>query len=341
MTPSSYYYSYNSWCSPNYNYWGGGYHGYHSYSNYYNNYYNSCPFPVSNYYGVTHGTVTTVNQGNTRGSYYGPRVTGNTGSSPRGPVVKPENVQPVMKGTDSGLTQSNELPREAGNGTKPGTVTRSNPATQLPGERTNVEPPVTGQDKPTGVVRDIPVDKELQRDEVTPTSKRPVFRPYPSGEKPRSEPDRPTTDRPTYKPTEENKPSPRDTYTPRPSNERNGYTPSRDESKPQYRPAPGNNDDRPRYTPPSRNNSDDKPDYNPGRNDRPNYTPPSRGSERRDERPSYTPSQRSNDSGRSNDRPSYSPPSRNDSGSSRSSSPPRASSGSSKSNSNNSPRGRG
>src|SRR5688572_3545858 len=57
-SPASYYYSYNNWCSPSYNYWGGGYHGYHSYSNYYNNYYNSCPSPVSNYYGITHGTVT-------------------------------------------------------------------------------------------------------------------------------------------------------------------------------------------------------------------------------------------------------------------------------------------
>jgi hypothetical protein len=345
-TPASYYYSYNSWCAPSYNYWG-GYHGYHSYSNYYNNYYNSCPLPVSNYYGVNHGTVTVVNQGGSRGSYYGPRIAGNTGSSPRGPIIKPENVQPVMKGSDSGVTQSNDKPSGLGDGTKPGSVTRSNPVSIQPGEeKTPANLPVTRNDQPSDVVKEIPVDKELKRNEVTPTSRRPVFKPYPSGEESKPSTDRPNRDNPSYTPRENN-PSTRDSYTPR-SNDRSGSSPSQEESKPQYQPTPRSYDDRPRYTPPpSRNRQEEeKPSYTPRNNeDRPSYSPPSRNNERED-RPTYTPSPRNNDSGRSNDRPSYSPPpSRNDSPSSgRSSSSPsreNSSSGSSRSSSSESPRSRG
>lgn len=338
LTPTSSYYSYNNnWYSPSSNYWG-GYHGYHTYSNYYNNYYNSCPSPVSNYYGITNTTVTTINNGGTRGSYYGPRITGNTGSSPRGPVVMPENVQPVFKGTDNGLTQSNDKPKESGNGIRPGSVNPTTPVETQPGTvKSPVSAPVSPEGLSKDVVRDIPVDKELKREETSPISGRPVFRPYPTGDKPSSGSDRPVTDNPNNRPTPgatPNSPS-RGTYAPRPTNDRNGDAPRRDDSRPQYQPTPRSNDDRPTYTPSPR--SDDKPTYTPRPDDRPSYSPPPRKEERSDDRPSYTPSPRNEDSGRSNDKPSYSPSPRNDSSSgSRSNAAPsrdNSSSGSSRSSS--------
>lgn len=314
-SPASYYYSYNSWCSPSYNYWG-GYHGYYSYNNYYNNYYNSCPLPVSNYYGVTHGTITTVNNGSQRGSYYGPRISGNTGSSPRGTLVNPGNVQPVMKDRNQDATQSNDNPVNAGDGVTPNITKRPNPVTQQPNDDgVPANPPSVRDDQSP---RDIPVDKELTRDQLNPVSKRPVFRPYPSGEDQEQNPGtEKTTDRPNYRPTEDQKPSsrPTDTYTPRPNNNRDTYRPSGNNDKPVYRPEP-RNDERPRYSPPARNNGDnEKPAYNPRREERPNYSPPSRDESPNERRPSYTPQNRGNDSGRTSDRPSYTPSSRsNDSG---------------------------
>ena len=341
-SPASYYYSYNNWCAPS-NYWG-GYHGYYSYSNYYNNYYNSCPYPVSNYYGVTHGTVTNINNGGTRGSYYGPRITGNTGSSPRGPVTKPESIQPVFAETGKAVDQTSGRQTDV-DGTKPGGIVRTNPDDIQQGVDKTPANTTPREVNSPDIVKKIPIDKELDRETTTPKSGRPVFKPYPSNEK---------TDNPSS-PT-------RETYTPR-QDDRN---PVREDARPQYQPSPRNDqerptntpaerndrptytprsNDRPSYTPPSRNDerSEEKPSYNPRNEDRPHYTPSPRNNESREERPSYSPSSRSNDSGRSSERPSYSP-SRNDSssgGRSQSSSPSRDSGSSRSSSSNSSPRSPG
>ena len=97
-----------------------------------------------------------------------------------------------MKGSDSAVTQSNDRPSGMGDGTKPGSVTRSNPVSIQPGEeKTPINSPVSRNDQPNEIVKEIPVDKELKRDEVTPTSRRPVFKPYPSRED-----TKPSTDRP-------------------------------------------------------------------------------------------------------------------------------------------------
>jgi len=340
LTPSSYYYAYNSWCSPSYNYWG-GYNGYYSYSNYYNNYYNSCPSPISNYNGITHTTITTINSGGTRGTYYGPRITGNTGSSPRGPVVKPESVQPVSKGNTSGLTDNNDKPREVENGSNPGGINTQSPI--LPGtDRTPDGLPVAKDDNSKGVTNQIPIDKELKREETSPTPQRPVFRPeadkykpYPTNERTNPTSDRPTTDKPTYNPST---PSRENYSTP----DRSDNTPNREGTKPSYNPNPRGDNERPSYSPPQRNKessgNDSKPSYSPSprrdeskSNDRPGYQSPQRNND----------SGRSNDSGKSNDRPSYSPPSSRDNSSGGSSSHSQPSRSSSPSSSGGSPRSSG
>ncbi|MEO5905517.1 MAG: hypothetical protein ABIQ11_02240, partial [Saprospiraceae bacterium] len=284
-SPASYYYSYNSWFAPSYNYWG-GYHGYHTYSNYYNNYYNSCPSPLSNYYGINHTTVTHVNSGNDRGTYYGPRITGNTGSSPRGPV-NPGVVQPVMRETQVGSTHNDvgngggitgkptdvrngiektttDIPTTRGEG---GTVVSKPADVNKPAdvrsdiEKTPTDIPTTRGETGTGVVREIPVDKELNRREATPTSKRPVFKPesgnykpYPTSEREKSPSSNPSTSRPTSeRPTSDN-PTERPTYRPAPESR-----PSSPSSREEYTPrsnergstSPSNGDTRQSYTPPS------------------------------------------------------------------------------------------
>ncbi|HUR30582.1 MAG TPA: hypothetical protein VMZ69_04070 [Saprospiraceae bacterium] len=339
-TPASYYYSYNNWCSPGYNYWGGN-NGYYSYSNYYNNYYNSCPYPVSNYYGVTHGTITNIDNGTTRGSYYGPRIAGNTGSSPRGPVTKPESIQPVFKETGKTVDQTTGRQTEVG-GTKPGGIVRSNPEDVQPGVEKTPANTTPREVNSNDIVRKIPIDKELDKETSTPTTRRPVFKPYPSDDKTNT----PSSNRVESKPSSPSS----GTNSPR----QNETNPVREDAKPQYQPAPRNDqekpaytptertdkpsytprtNDRPSYTPPSRNSerSDEKPSYNPRNEDKPNYTPSQRSNESREEKPSYSPTPRNNDSGRSNDRPSYSPPSRQESSGSRSqsSSPSRDNSSSS------------
>lgn len=319
-SPASYYYSYNSWCAPSHHYWG-GYHSYHSYSNYYNNYYNSCPLPVSHYYGITHSTVNNINTGGTRGTYYGPRISGNTGSSPRGTGVKPENVQPVFKGVDGAVSRSNDTP--AGTTDKP--VRSGVPSTEgnsvKPSPSTDI--PATRNDDP--VVREIPVDKELPRE--TPSgSKRPVFRP--DSEKYQPYPSNRTNDKSgeggaVRSDSPQSKPSapPSRTFQPRPSDDgQRAQPPVKTEERPSYTPPSRSDSDRPAYTPPPRNerpaytppSREERPTYNaPPREERnesrPSYTPPPRN-ERSEDRPSYSPPPRSNDSGRSNDRPSYNPP---------------------------------
>jgi hypothetical protein len=353
LTPYNYYYAYNNWCSPHYNYWGGGYNGYYSYSNYYNNYYNSCPFPVSNYNGITHTTINIINSGGTRGSYYGPRITGNTGSSPRGPV-HPGSIQPVY--ADSKVTDNNDHPREIENPSIPTGSHVTNPVTPGTPVRMPAGTPVTDDNISKTTTRDIPVDKELSRDDAKPTPQRPVFRPetdqykpYPTKEGTNTSPNRPTENKPasntpspresgSYKPTQERpdgagarpiyQPTPRNNDQPNRSSQ---YTPRSQEDKPAYNPPVRDNNERPHYTPPQRN-------HEPIERNAPSYSPPSRQDDsRNEEKPSYSPPQRSNDTGRSNndsgrgnDRPSYSPPSGNSSNNSGSrSESPRSSSSSS------------
>ncbi|MBK9984190.1 MAG: hypothetical protein IPP15_17775 [Saprospiraceae bacterium] len=326
LTPTNYYYAYNNWCSPSYNYWG-GYNGYYSYSNYYNNYYNSCPYPVSNYYGITHSTVTNVNTGGTRGTYYGPRITGNTGSSPRGPVANPGSVQPTYKDKDSGLTQSNDNPRDVEKGINQGGNVAPTPG--IPGTEKSPDNQTGRRDGNTkGVIKDVPVDKEIKRENTSTTPTRPVFRPYPTNEKPTPGSSRPTSDKPAYTPESPT----RDRYTPSPTQNRPESNPTRDNNKPSYTPRGGN--ERPSYTPPQRNNGS-------GNESRPSSPPTPRHEDNRsNDRPSYSPPPRNNDSGRSNDRSNASPSSGNhnsSNGGGNRSEPSKSSSPSS----GNSPRGKG
>ncbi|MGB2749836.1 MAG: hypothetical protein WBC34_16740 [Thiofilum sp.] len=326
LTPTNYYYAYNNWCSPSSNYWG-GYNGYYSYSNYYNNYYNSCPFPVSNYYGITHSTVTNVNTGGSRGTYYGPRITGNTGSSPRGPIANPGIVQPTYKDKDSGFTKSNDKPRDVAQGVNNGRII--SPSQGLPGtEKSPINQTGGRNDNPKGV----PVDKEIKRETTSTTPTRPVFRPYPANEKPNPVSSKPTSDKPAYTPES---PS-RDRYSPSPTQNRPESNRTKDNNKPSYNPTPRGGNERPSYTPPQRNNGS-------GNDSRPSSSPtptPRHQDNRSNDRPSYSPPQRNNDSGRSNDRSNASPSTGNHNssgGGSNRSEPSRSSSPSSGS----SPRGKG
>lgn len=328
LTPTSYYYAYNSWYSPSTNYWG-GYNGYYSYSNYYNNYYNSCPYPVSNYYGITHSTVTEVNTGSTRGTYYGPRITGNTGSSPRGPITNPGIIQPTYQDKDSGISQSNDKPRD---GIKvvnqDGNIS---PSSGIPGTEKS---PGTDNgrkvDNTKGLTKEVPVDKEIRKENTSTSPTRPVFRPYPANEKPNPGSKRSTSDNPASVPASPSK----DRYSPSPVQNRPEANPVRENNKPSYNPSPRSGNERPSYTPPKRNNGS-------GNEPRPSASPaPRHENNKSNDRPSYSPPQRNNDSGRSNERSNASQSSGNhnsSSGGSSRSEPSRSSSPSSGS----SPRGKG
>ncbi len=314
LTPASYYYSYNSWFAPTFNHWG-GYHGYYGYANYYNNYFNNSPFPVSYYNGITHITIHQINQGGTRGTHYGPRITGNTGSSPRGPVDSPGiMVQPVMRNDVTG--RSNDGPISAPPAAPAGRTLDPTPS----------ELPAVRQPQADGVVREIPVDREIKREETPPTSKRPVFRPetekyqpYPTtrGETGTTRPNaQPDNNRP-YTPQERPAPATREADRPAPATPNPGYTPPRTESKPAYTPPARTQNERPSTSPASR--PEERPAYTPpprtepqrDNNDRPSYTPPPRTeSQRNNDRPSAAPAPRTEPQ-RNNDRPSYSPPPRN------------------------------
>src|SRR5690606_38321609 len=109
------------------------------------------------------------NQGSTRGSYYGPRVTGNTGSSPRGPVTNPGAVQPVFKGERDGVTDNNDTPRGVPDNSRPGLTNPGTPG-QIDGRPV---PPKQGEGQDvTGGIRQVPVDKEIPKTQEG--SKRPV-----------------------------------------------------------------------------------------------------------------------------------------------------------------------
>jgi len=333
--PSPFYYGYNAWCPPSYNYWSFG-PNYHIYSNYYNNYYNYCPLPVSQYNGITHTTINVIGNGNPRGSYYGPRTTGNTGTSPRGPVNRPGQTVPMDKDKEAGVTASNDGPRGLPTGEKPGIVQPNEPPRQA-----STNPDVTNdpvRQETTGV-RQVPADRELPR--TTDTGQRPVYkpesdryqpRPYtprepaarPDGGSPEATPR--TTDRPADRPAPQYTPRPR--YSPPTGQKPTGNdTPSR-----QYQPS---GSDRPSYQAPSsrENRNQEPPAYRPTPRDDSRSSTPSR---------SYEPPARSSSPSRSYDRPSSPSSSRPSGGSSGSSgSSNRSSGGGGSSPSRTSPRGGG
>lgn len=355
-TPAPYYYSYNNWYYPSYTYWGGC-GGYYPYGNYYNPYYppyyggGSCG---GGYYGGGGGYY--PGHGDHHGGhddyYYGPRVTGNTGSSPRGPVTNPGIVQPDVKAHDTDVTQANDRPRGLPEPGTPGRVTTPETPVITQPEHTPAIPAAPRQDANSGVVRQVPVDREIPRDQATPAPKRPVFRPDVEKYQPYPTPERakpagnPAAENPSGRPTT----PPKDDFKPYPGGTRTD-APARTDQRPSYTPPSPNSQDRPSYSPPPRQNSDSGNQTRPQGNDRPSYSPPPRPSNesRSNDRPSYSPPPRSNDSQRSNDRPSYSPssgsgsssgshsPSSGGGSSSRSS----GSSGGSSNQQSSSPRGRG
>ena len=339
----NYYYPYNNWYAAPYYYgYGGGCGGYYNnwnaytYNNYWggcNNYYSYYGSCYNNYYGYPYygGYAGGCgyddwghhddwgHDGYYPGTYYGPRVSGNTGSSPRGPITPPGITQPVLAGKD--ITAQHDSPAIA------------DIRTGLPGVRNPVTPPSGVDQSPTSIPqsrngdvahvgKDIPVDKELPRDITPGVTKRPVFKPAPQerfepypttrNEETASTDPKPQIDRPVYRPytpsTPRNStPASNDQPNPNTQSDRADFKPERVEPKQDYTPSNPGRESKPDYTP-SNPVRDAKPDYkpnDPGRDNRPSYTPPSRI----DERPGYTPQGRNHDADR-NDRPSYSPPQR-------------------------------
>ncbi|HEY3385061.1 MAG TPA: hypothetical protein VGK46_01050 [Saprospiraceae bacterium] len=331
-----YYYPYNSWYYPSYSYWGGC-GGYYSYGNYCNSYYPSyghCGGGGGGYYppyGDHHGDY-----------YYGPRTTGNTGASPRGPQTLPGIVRTDVKSVEPDVTDSNDGPNGLPQPGLPGKVNPSgNPTpgdpTPTPGNPTGVKQdvadgivrhvpaePVPTPGNPTGVkqdvadgtVRQIPVDRELPREETPSGPKRPVFKPDVDKYQPYPTPSRPTAPSPDPQVDNTDKPRPstggvRPTvpngngYQPFPQAERQNDIPSAGEYRPSTPPSGNRPEDRPRYSTPPR--PDDRSD------DRPSYSPPPRPNDRSDDRPSYSPPPRGNSESRGNDQPSHSAPQRSES----------------------------
>ena len=298
--PAPYYYAYNGWYYPSYTFYSGC-GGFYPYGNYNNPYY-----PPSGNYGGSCGGGYNPGYGDHHGGYedyyYGPRVAGNTGSSPRSPSTLPGIVSPTVKARDTDVAQANDRPTEV---TKPGTPGRSvpsdTPVTTMP-DHSPAVPVAPGINENTGPVRQIPVDKELSRDAPKPEPRRPVFRPdaqayqpYPTPERSNPAPGAPTTDNPAYSPyPPQEKPSgapPKDVNRTNPQSGNPG-TPTRADQMPAYTPPARDMQDRSSYTPP------------PRQNDRSSQTTPSRN----DDRPGYSPPTRSSDDSRSADKPGYSPP---------------------------------
>jgi hypothetical protein len=98
----------------------------------------------------------------TPGTYYGPRVGGNTGSSPRGPIMPPGVSQPVYAGKD--LADQNDNPAIADIPNARCSQSRDTPAGV---DQTPASIPSSRNDAVAGVGKDIPVDKELPRDNHT------------------------------------------------------------------------------------------------------------------------------------------------------------------------------
>lgn len=343
------YYGYNSWYNP---YYGGGYYGgYYGCNSYYNPYYGNCG---GGYYGGGwdnhHGGYDDHHGGGDH--YYGPRVTGNTGSSPRGPAVPPGISTPVRE-AEVAVNESMDHPVGKPEIATPGRANPSGPVVnggteQTPGsnpttrndnepvvaggtEQTPGSTPVTRGTGVTDAPKQIPVDREITQDAPRSTpSGRPVFKPYTEQKfqpYPGSGRSNPTTqepvadNKPGYRPyTPPSKPSvtPKDNLRSSPQAERPNPAPAPgSQQSPAYTPPTRSNQERPAYTPPTRSNQE-RPSYTPPptrSGDKPAQTQPSRSSDK----PSYSPPPRENNESRSNDRPSYSPPPRGDS--QRSSSP--------------------
>ena len=317
----------NIWYAPSSNHWGIS-DGCSSYADYYNNYFNFGPSPVTNYYGITNVHIVNINNTGGRGTYYGPRIVGTSGTSPRGPILNHQPVQPVYASNNADLTQNNGTPKESDPVLNP--IRSNTPSSVQPG--IVLAPEVVSNnnnaENPKGVGKDIPVDVELKKSERRPGSNRPVFKPdterfdQPSADRPNSNPSAPTSGKGST----------------RTSQDHSGVSPEKGSTRPSFQPSSGEVAERPRYTPPQRSHEPSSSSQGGGdsRNtDKPDYSKPLERI--------FDSGSRSNDSGRSHDKPSYSPPSRDNSsgGSSRSSDSGRSSSPSSSSGGSSSPRGRG
>jgi len=325
----------NIWFASSSNHWGIS-DGCESYSDYYNNYFNMGPSPVTNYYGITNVHIVNINNTSGRGTYYGPRIVGTSGTSPRGPLFNHQPVQPVYASNSADLTQNNGTPKETGPALNP--IRSNTPTSVQPGIALAPEVASLGDaENPKGVGKEIPIDVELNKNERRPGSNRPVFKPETERFNPSTSnsntSDHPTADRPDSGPSTptSGKGSPRTTP------DHSGISSEKGSNRPSFQPSPGEVVERPRYTPPQRSHEPSRSQgADDSRNtDKPNYSKPLERI--------FDSGSRSNDSGRSNDKPSYSPPSRDNSsgGSSRSSDSGRSSSPSSSSGSSSSPRGRG
>ena len=165
--PAPYYYGYNNYYFPSYTYWNGC-GGYYPYGNYYNPY---CP--PNGYYGGGCGTGYYPGHGDNNhhggsGDYhYGPRTAGNTGSSPRVPPTTPGLNSPTGKDIDAGIAISNDRPLGLPEPGTPGrAVPPGTPITAQP-NHSPAEPAPVRQEATPGAVRQVPVDKELPRDQST------------------------------------------------------------------------------------------------------------------------------------------------------------------------------
>ncbi len=252
--------------------------------------------------------------------YYGPRVAGNTGSSPRNPPVNPGIGSPTVKEHDADVAVGNDKPRGLPEPGTPGRVTPSgNPVTSGT-EHSPATPPSTREEAGKGVVTQTPVDRELPRDQYQPPkNQRPVFKPdaqkyqpYPTSQ--RSTP--PSGSAPSGNAGnqpgagQERPGAPTSGYTPYPHTQRQEQTQAKGTQTPGMSPSDRATQDRPRYTPPPRSNQETRPSSgSSGQGNTPSYRPSGSSNEsNHNERSGYTPSSRS-DSPRSSDRPSYSPPS--------------------------------
>lgn len=171
FAPPGYAFGYNSWCLPPSAYWGFGLYT-PGYPAYYSNYYFGCPLPVSQYHGITETTIHVIHEGNARGGYYGPRITGNTGSSPRGPVERPGQAQPTFPQTPDSAAESNDKPRDLAASGLPGIA--QPPARPRPDPDKAAAPKQNTIGHASGQVRSVPEDRARLK------NTQPVLRAMPS-----------------------------------------------------------------------------------------------------------------------------------------------------------------
>ncbi len=342
-------YSWNNWNSWNncgyYGGYGGGYWGgygncsnWNGYGNCYNNYYNCTPIACYNPPGYHDGYP-----GGSNGVYYGPRVSGNTGVSPRVPITTNGTNPPGYSIPNKDVARPNDQPAGQipgdlpGRANQPGTTKHTMPGATPAGQSHPMEDGVASiNERPS-------IDKELTKDKPSSTG-RPVFKPdvkyqpYPAPDRGRMNTTNPSTrNDPSYRPYTPGSRSsglpPQENARLNPQATNPGDKPIRINDVPvQTSPDTRSRSDRPTYTPPPRSNQNQNNTRSSGSNDRPSYAPPARSNSA----PSYSPpsggsQQRSGNSGSSN----YS---------NRSSSPSSSgsrSSGGSSSRSSTSPRGKG